>query len=64
MASPICCSVVLVDSPEMHRSDLETKLFVEGLMAIESDNQFIVATRAPSVIGMVPRDLVHSLTPS
>jgi hypothetical protein len=57
-------SVVLIDSPELHRSDLEAKLFVEGLMAIEQDNQLIVATRAPSIIGMVPRTALVTLAAS
>lgn len=54
-------SVVLVDTPELHRSDSEARAFVEGLMAVEQDNQLIVATRAPSVIGMVPRELAIQL---
>ncbi len=54
-------SVVLVDTPELHRSDAEAKAFVEGLLSIEEDNQLIVATRAPSVVGMVPKDRIVSL---
>jgi hypothetical protein len=54
-------SVVLIDTPELHRSDAETKAFVEGLLALEEDNQLIIATRAPSVIGMVPKDRLITL---
>lgn len=54
-------SVVLVDTPELHRSDSEARAFVEGLMAVEEDNQLVVATRAPSVIGMVPKELALQL---
>ena len=54
-------SVVLVDTPELHRSDAEARALVDGLLSIEEDNQLVVATRAPSVIGMVPRELVVQL---
>ncbi|AKT42214.1 AAA family ATPase [Chondromyces crocatus] len=54
-------SVVLVDTPELHRSDTEAREFVEGLLSLEEDNQLVVATRSPAVIGMVPRDLVVQL---
>ena len=54
-------SVVLVDTPELHKTDAEAKAFVEGLMALEEDNQLIVATRAPSIIGMVPGDRLIQL---
>lgn len=55
-------SVVLIDTPEMHKSDAEAKALVEGLMAVEEGNQLIVATRAPSVIGMVPPNRLVTLS--
>jgi predicted ATPase len=54
-------SVVLVDTPELHKSDAEAKAFVEGLLAVEDDNQFIVATRSPAVVGMVPQNRLVTL---
>lgn len=55
-------SLVLIDSPELHKSDAEAKSFLEGLMSIEEDNQFIVATRAASIIGMVPANRLVQLS--
>jgi len=54
-------SVVLIDNPELHKSDAEAKAFVEGLLALEEENQLIVATRSPGIIGMVPGDRVIQL---
>jgi hypothetical protein len=54
-------SVVLIDTPELHKSDAEAKAFVEGLMKVEQDNQLIVATRAPSIVGMVPANRIVNL---
>lgn len=55
-------SVVLIDSPELHRSDAEAKALVTALASLEEDNQLIVATRSPGVIGMVPKDRLIQLT--
>lgn len=55
-------SVVLIDTPELHRSDAEARAFVAGLASIEEENQLIVATRSPAVINMVPKDRVITLS--
>ena len=57
-------STILLDTPELHRSDLDTRLFIEGVRAIEEENQIIVATRSPAILGMLPRDSVITLQPS
>lgn len=54
-------SVVLIDTPELHRSDAEARALVTSLASLEEDNQLIVATRAPGVIGLVPKDRLIQL---
>ncbi len=57
-------SIILLDTPELHRSDQEARAFVEGIRNLEEDNQLIVATRSPAVVATAPPHAVFTLTPS
>lgn len=54
-------SVVLVDVPERHLGDLDTRAFVHALAALGADNQLIVATQSPSLLASVHADQVIRL---
>lgn len=54
-------SVVLIDTPEKHLSDLDARVFVQALAQLGADNQLIVATQAPSILASVQSDQIVRL---
>lgn len=54
-------SVVLVDTPERHLGDAETREFVSALSRLGENNQLIVATRSEALLASVHTDQVIRL---
>lgn len=54
-------SIVLVDTPERHLGDAETREFVHALTRLGDGNQLIVATRSEALLASVPSDQVIRL---
>jgi hypothetical protein len=54
-------SVVLIDTPERHLGDAETREFVHALSRLGDSNQLIVATRSEALLASVHSDQVIRL---
>lgn len=57
----IAGSVVLIDTPEKHLGDADTRVFVERLLGLAADNQLIVATQSAALLASVRPEQVLRL---